>query len=154
MKKDLQIWKTFLNNYNGCSYIHELNWISNFDLQLFTDSAGGKTLGCASYLHGEWAVLNWPKHWSSEILNDITYLEIIPVAMAINFWKERFETKQILFHCDNLAVVTILNSKTSKSERAMSLVRPIVLWTLPYNFQFKAMHISSMCNKIADPLSR
>ena len=38
MKKDLQIWKTFLNNYNGCSNIQELNWISNSDLQLFTDS--------------------------------------------------------------------------------------------------------------------
>jgi hypothetical protein len=24
MKKDLQIWKAFLNNYNGCSYIREL----------------------------------------------------------------------------------------------------------------------------------
>jgi hypothetical protein len=52
MKKDLQILKTFLNNYNGCSYIRELYWISNSDFQLFTDSAGGHTLGCASYLHG------------------------------------------------------------------------------------------------------
>jgi hypothetical protein len=93
MKKDLKLWKTFLNNYNGCSYIQELNWISNSDLQLFTDSAVEK-LGCASYLHGAWAVLNWPKHWSSEILNDITYLEIIPVAMASFLWKERFEAKK------------------------------------------------------------
>jgi hypothetical protein len=53
-------------------------------------------------------------------LNDITHLEIIPVAVTIFFWKERFEAKHILFHCDNLAVVTILNSKTSKSERVMS----------------------------------
>ena len=77
-------------------------------------------MGCTSYLHGAWDVLNWPKHWSSENLNDITHLEIIPVAVTIFFWKERFEAKHILFHCDNLAVVTILNSKTSKSERVMS----------------------------------
>ena len=63
MKKDLQIWNIFLSNYNGCSYIQELNWISNSNLQLFTDSGGGKTLGCASYLHGGWIVLNWEKHW-------------------------------------------------------------------------------------------
>ena len=50
--------------------------------------------------------------------------------MANFLWKERFEAKKIVFHCDNLAVVTILNSKTSKSERVMSLARPIVLWTL------------------------
>ena len=94
------------------------------------ESTGGTTLGCASYLHGAWAVLNWLNHWASEILNDITYLEIIPVAMANFLWKERFEAKKIVFHCDNFAVVTILNSKTSKSERVMSLARPIVLWTL------------------------
>ena len=40
-------------------------------------------------------------------------------------WKERFEAKTILFHSVNLAIVTILNSRTSKSERVMSLVRPI-----------------------------
>ena len=94
------------------------------------ESTSGTTLGCASYLHEAWAVLNWLNHWSSEILNDITYLEIIPVAMANFLWKKRFEAKKIVFHCDNLAVVTILNSKTSKSERVMSLARPIVLWTL------------------------
>jgi hypothetical protein len=63
MKKDLQIWNVFLSNYNGCSCIQELNWISNSDLQLFTDSGGGKTLACTSYLHGGWTVLNWEKHW-------------------------------------------------------------------------------------------
>ena len=154
MKQDLQIWKSFLNNYNGCSYIQELNQISNSDLQLFTDRAGGKTLGCASYPDGAWTVLNWPKHWSSEILNDITYLEIIPVAMAIFLWKERFEAKTILFHCDNMAVVTIVNSKTPTSERVMSSVRHIVFQALTYNFQFKAKHISFVCNTIADALSR
>jgi hypothetical protein len=114
-----------LNNNNGCSYIQELNWTSNSDLQFFTDGAGGKTLGCASYLHGAWSVLNLPKHWSSEILNHIAYLEIIHVPMAIFLWKERFEAKTILFHSNNLAIVTILNSRTSKSERVMSLVSPI-----------------------------
>ena len=72
--------------------------------------------------------------------------------MAIFLWKERFEVNKILFHCDDLAVVTILNSKTSKSERVMSLVISIVLWTLIYNFQFKAMHISSVCNNITSEI--
>jgi hypothetical protein len=31
-----------LNNNNGCSYIQELNWTSNSDLQFFTDNAGEK----------------------------------------------------------------------------------------------------------------
>ena len=65
--------------------------------------------------------------------------------MAIYLRKDRFEANKTLFLCDNLAVVTLLNSKTSKYERVMSLARPIVLWTLT---------ISSVCNKIANALSR
>jgi hypothetical protein len=36
----------------------------------------------------------------------------------------------------------------------MSLVKPIVLWTLTFKFQFKAMHMSSVCSAIDDALSR
>ena len=123
MRDDLEIWKSFLKNFNGICYIQDSNWISNSDLQLFTDSAGGKSLGCAAYLNGQWAVLNWPRVWPDEIFADITYLEIIPIAMAICLWKEKFSRKKILFHCDNLAVMSILNTKTSKSLRVMSILR-------------------------------
>ena len=56
--------------------------------------------------------------------------------------------------CDNMAVVSILNNKSSKNDHVMSLLRKIVYWTLMGNFQFKATHIASSENKIADALSR
>ena len=67
-------------------------------MQLFTDSAGGKSLCCAAYLDGQWAVLRWPTSWHNETLADITYLEIIQITMAIHLWKEIFSNKKNLFH--------------------------------------------------------
>ena len=42
LKCDLFVWIQFLDNFNGITYIHKINWITNIDFQLFTDSARGK----------------------------------------------------------------------------------------------------------------
>ena len=99
--------------------------------------------------------MNWPNDWeNSEILKDITYLEIIPIALAIMLWGGLFYKKKINFHVDNLAVVYILNSKTSKSERVLKLLRFIVYQTLTKNFHIRSSHKSGKGNKIAIALSR
>jgi len=36
----------------------------------------------------------------------------------------------------------------------MQLIRPVVLLTMQYNIQFKAVHIQGIKNEIADSLSR
>jgi hypothetical protein len=59
----------------------------------------------------------------------MTYLEII--ALAIYLWNAELFKKRVLFHVDNMAVVAILNKKTSKSARALSiLAKPELLLKL------------------------
>ena len=121
MKNDLLMWKLFLENFNGVSYILDTNWESNVDLKLYTDSAGGRGKGCTAYFKGKWAYLEWPSEWQgTDILRDMTFLEILPIALAIYLWFDHFYLKNILFYSDNLAVVTVLNSKSCKSDRVMS----------------------------------
>ena len=75
---DLMIWKMFVENFNGTSFILDDTWLSNFDMQLFTDSAGGIGKGCGCYLFGKWSILQWPVEWyHADILKDITFLEMI-----------------------------------------------------------------------------
>lgn len=152
MFNDLMIWKMFLENFNGVSYILE-DGISNDDIQLYTDSSGG--FGCGCYFMGKWCYLQWPLYWrQTGITRDITFLEIIPIALSVFLWYDRFKGKTIVFHIDNLAVVTVLNSKYSKSERVMNLLRFIVYWSMIGHFNLKAFHIFSKNNSIADSLSR
>jgi hypothetical protein len=113
------------------------DWVSNVDLQLFTDSAGGGSTpltcqnGCGVFFIGKWCYFQWPKKWhNSDILRDMTFLEMLPIALAICLWHKEFHKKKILFHVDNLAVVSILNSMSTKSDRVLKVLRFIVYRSL------------------------
>ena len=88
------------------------------------------------------------------VLSDITFLELFPVVVALQLWGQKLKNKKLLFNIDNQAVVTIINKKSSKSTRVMSLVRKLVFVTLRYNILVKPQHISGSLNLIADALSR
>lgn len=60
MFNDLMIWKMFIENFNGTSFILDDIWVSNFDLQLYTDSVGGDGKVCGCYCNGMWSFLQWP----------------------------------------------------------------------------------------------
>ena len=111
-------------------------------------------MGCGAYFAGKWSMLQWPNYWKDEIFRNITYLELIPIALAMFLWGSEFKNKKILFHCNNAAVVFIINNKSSKSDRVMSLLRYIVYCSLSLNVQLKTRHTSSITNTIADALSR
>ena len=66
---------------------------------------------------------------------------MVPIVLALFTWTLKFEGKRILFRTDNNALVTIINKRTSKSKRVMKLVRPLVLFTMCNNMQFKAVHV-------------
>jgi hypothetical protein len=40
---------------------------------------------------------------------DITFLEIIPIALSIFLWHKLFYEKKIIDYIDNMAVVSVLN---------------------------------------------
>ncbi|MCG7866997.1 MAG: hypothetical protein JAY74_11590 [Candidatus Thiodiazotropha taylori] len=155
MKKDLELWLQFFKGFNGVSVFHDRYWVSNEDIQLFTDSVGGSSRGFGAFFAGKWAYGPWPQSWSEQgILGDITALELFPLLVALHIWGEALRNKKILFRVDNLAVVHIVNSKTSKSDRVMTILRTFTLQCLHLNIAVRAQHISSAANNIADSLSR
>lgn len=57
----------------------------------------------------------WPHSWGvSDIVRDMTFLELFPVYVAILLWSHRLANERILFHVDNAALVQVFNSATSK----------------------------------------
>jgi hypothetical protein len=79
---------------------------------------------------------------------------LIPVVIALNIWGNLWETDLFLFHIDNQAVVSIINKKSSRSPRVMSLVRKLVFACLKFNILIEAEHIPGNLNSLADSLSR
>ena len=54
MKSDLGVWLNFIEHFNGTLNFQSLNWYSNEQLHLYTDSAGNAKLGCGAYFQGHW----------------------------------------------------------------------------------------------------
>ncbi|MES9882579.1 MAG: hypothetical protein ABW185_17050 [Sedimenticola sp.] len=125
------------------------------DAQIFSDSAGGIGLGFGAYFNKHWTYAAWPGSWHEHgLTKDITMLELFPILVALHIWGEELRNKKIIFNCDNIAVVHILNSMTSKSESVMILVRRLAIVCFQYNVVLKAKHVKGYTNSLCDALSR
>ena len=155
MRKDLELWLQFFREFNGVSVFQDRLWIANEDIQLFTDSAGSSNLGFGAYFGTKWTYGAWPESWIvNGITEDITVLELFPLLVALQIWGDDLRNKKILFRVDNLAVVHIVNSMTSKSDNVMTILRAFTLRCLQLNIAVKAQHLSGCSNTAADALSR
>lgn len=151
MKQDLRVWSSFLKSYNGASYMLDQTWLDNDSLHMYTDAAG--SVGFGAFFQGSWACGAWPVDWQDNS-PDITFKELFPIVLAVEIWGDRLRNRKIMFHCDNLAVVHVINKQTSRSKRSMHLVRSLVLSCLNNNILFRAKHIPGRTNCVADALSR
>ena len=148
-RADLAMWTLFLDQFNGkCLFLDE-KWITSEVLELHTDAAG--SLGYGAILENRWFYGAWPAEWRN--LN-IAILELYPIVAATIAWAYKFQNRSILFFTDNMAVVEVINNKTSKDTKILYLLRKLVWTCLNNNIMFKAKHIPGKNNVSADLLSR
>jgi hypothetical protein len=124
MREDLKVWLSFLSDYNGITVMLDNVWTSNETIGLLTDRAGGRDKGFGIYFQGKWAQVCWPTIMGGQRDPvDITFLELFPVVISVHIWGIHLENKRIIFNVDNQAVVAIVNKKSLKSNRVMTLVK-------------------------------
>jgi hypothetical protein len=85
---------------------------------------------------------------------NISFLELFPIVVALCLWGNSFANKNVIFHIDNQAVVTIIYKQTSKDPNIKTLMRRLVLVTLEFNVLIKAEHIPGYVSLISDSVSR
>ena len=148
---DLITWCEFLTHFNGVTIFPEAAWESDDSLSLFTDAAA--SIGYGAYFRGQWVQGPWPPEFIGDHPS-IAFLELLPLYVALQCWAPQLAGRKVIFHTDNIAVVHIINKKSSQCDRIMQLVRPLVLQCLRFNISFKAVHVPGRFNDIADALSR
>ena len=152
-RKHLRMWKMFLENWNGKSFFHDLEYTNNADMELFTDASG--SIGYGGFFGGKWFACRWPPEINLDQEDmSIAFMELVPIVTCAVTWGPNWSRKRILFHCDNLATVNIINKGRSQSPNIMKLMRKLTLCAAKNNFIIHARHIEGKKNVNSDLLSR
>ena len=149
VKQDLAIWQIFLQTYNRKSFFLDFRFLSQTVLRLFTDAS--TTIGYGGYFGSRW----FSGVWSSQCSKlNIAVLEIYPILIALRLFSPSLRNKCIILMSDNMAVVHVLNSFSSKDPHIMAVLRQIVLLCMSSNILIRSQHCPGHINVLADLLSR
>ena len=147
-RSDIPWWDTFLELWNGVSIIPP----SNRDLpthHVFTDAAGKFSCGAV------WDRLWLHNGWQIDLqLKAIATLKLLPITLAAMVWGRQWSGSLVVVHCDNQAVVTIVNSGYSKDRDIMHMIYCLFFIRAYWDFQLLAEHIPGEHNKAAEAISR
>lgn len=150
-RKDLNWWLKYLQSWNGISMFYEEAWLSNEFLDFYTDSSD---VAMGAYYSSSWFIVPFKDKLEHIRNKSINYRELLAIVVAFCTWCRHFKQKRILFHCDNMSVVDIINKGTSKSCEMMELVRTLFFECASNGCELKAVWIDTKSNFLADFLSR
>ena len=146
-RSDLMWWHTFLESWNGVSMMRD-GLQASPDHHVTTDASG--SFGCGAWWGHWWLQYKWPEgleSWS------IAIKELVPIIMACAMWGWEWQGSTVLVHCDNKAVVSVLNG-CAKDTLLVHLLRCIFFIAAHYELSVRAAHIPGKDNMAADAISR
>jgi hypothetical protein len=148
VRADLQTWLHFLETYNGITYFRSIDAFPSDSIHMGSDAS---KLGFGAVYGKRWVQAPYPPSWQ---LLHITVLELYPIFVLLHLFGHLLKDSSILFHCDNTAVVAIINKQTSKDKTVMCIVRSLVLLLVHHNICLKSAHIAGVINVLPDKISR
>ena len=159
-KMDRKVWLEFLN----AELSHVVNRpmidldevVTATDLFFFSDASAAPGLGFGCVFNKRWIFAQWEPDYIKPDLHQptIEYLELYALCAGILTWQEHLRDCRILIHCDNQAVVSMVNNMTSSCQNCMILLRILCLNGLKYNRRVFVQYVSSKNNFLSDSLSR
>ena len=84
----------------------------------------------------------------------MVHLEMLNVLVALSVWCRQLEGKVVQIHCDNLAVVNVLNNGRGRDPYLLTVARNNYMLLVQEDLTFQMVHIPGKCNVIAVLLYR
>ena len=142
--RDLTWFITFLTSYNGVT-MYNIRPISG---HIYLDA-------CLTGLGGSFKNMVYTIPLPLGFKNySIVHLEMVNIVVALKVWGPMWRDSHIQIHCDNLAVVQVLNSGGSRDSILSTCARNVWLLSALYNISIQFSHIAGAHNTVADLLSR
>ena len=149
-RDDIKWWRDCLVAWNGVSIIQDPP-VSAYKIALFSDASG---IGFGAYFGKKWLYSSWPDNLKDMKEFDIQVKELFAIVAAIFTWGESLSNKQIILYSDNLDIVRIWHTGSSKNDCIMTLIRALFLYCASKNINLILRHVYGHLNKPADALSR
>ena len=157
---DCEVWQHFLN-INSATVINrpmiDLTEPPQSAAELFfySDASASEALGFGCVMKNtNWICAQWELGFITQHRPSIEYLKLFAVCAGVLTWERELSNRRMLIHCNNMAVVSMLNNLTSSCEWCMHLLRILVLNGLQFNRRIFAVYVKSSANVLADALSR
>ena len=83
-----------------------------------------------------------------------TVKELLPIVVAIALWGHRWQGRTIHCRSDNAAVVSIINTGSSKDQLAVHLMQSLFFFMAQTGCILQAVYVEGRLNIAADALSR
>ena len=147
-RSDIMWWRLFAEQCNGSSMLYAYRR-ANPQVHVFSDASG--SWGCGAFVDELWFQFKRPPNMPE---CHISVKEMIPIVMAAMVWGHRWKSLSIRFHCDNSAVVALLNAGAVRDDYLMHLMKCFSFVSAKFNFVFSACHIRGVDNVLADALTR
>ena len=128
--------------------------LTSRQISFYLDASASKKLGYGCVLDTKWLWGRWNADFITEQEPSIEYLELFALTAGIITWAQSMTNCRITVHCDNTAVVTMINNLMSKCKNCMVLICLLTLNGLHYNRCLRAVYVSTKDNFLADALSR
>ena len=124
------------------------------DIGFYSDASAAEDLGFGAVLQEKWLQGFWTKEFVRQANPSIEFLELFALCTGIFAWEEALSEDHFKIHCDNIAVVHMINKLTSSCKNCMFLLRLLTLSNLKFNRKLSAVYINTKLNVLLDALSR
>ena len=139
---------SFAQAWNKKSLFYEDAWVQNTSIDLATDASDA---GFGGVYKSMWFMEPF-SHTHADM--SIAWRELFAILIACTLWRGFLTGRKIRIHCDNMAVVSCVNSGTSKCIHIMKLIRQPFFVAASYGFDVRLNHIAGNDNVGPDRLSR
>ena len=150
MDKDIGWWAKYMDQYDNVSILW-MTKVSTVDKVIASDAC---LKGYGGTCGSEFTFGKFNPEMTTQETWTIVHLELYALIICLKLWMHQLQGKKFVVHCDNMAVVTIINTGHSKDLRLQSLLREFIFTVAIARCEVVAKHIRSKINRLPDLLSR
>ena len=151
-RADMEWWHAFVSSWNGVSMMMKPGSLTP-DVQLWSDASGA--WGCGAVWGARWIQIAWRHQVPLAFAQKpIAVKELLPIIVAVGTWGAHWRGYTVLCHCDNGAVVAVINKGACKEKHLAHLMRCLFFIEAYHNITLVAEHVPGKANVEADAISR